>query len=127
MCNTIRILCWKTIYSRFNFPQMDSSSPDSYSHWESYRDTSRSSQNNDMPRSRLFKTRAETKRKPSKDEYKKLEVQTKPQPSNLHRSMSSPQFQVCKVTYMHIILFLLINYSILFLAYKIVFNVIIMY
>lgn len=49
-----------------------------------------------MPRLRLFKTRAETKRKISRDELKNAEFQpeVKPQPSNLHRSMSSPQFQV---------------------------------
>lgn len=77
---------------------MDSSSPDSYQHWENHRDNSRSSQNNGMPRLRLFKTRAETKRKHSKDELKHTEIQpeTKPQPGNLHRSMSSPQFQVRK-------------------------------
>lgn len=49
-----------------------------------------------MPRLRLFKTRAETKHKLSRDELKNTEFQPeiKPQPSNLHRSMSSPQFQV---------------------------------
>ncbi|XP_026813809.1 uncharacterized protein LOC113554254 [Rhopalosiphum maidis] len=74
---------------------MDSSSPDSYQHWENHRDNSRSSQNNGMPRLRLFKTRAETKRKISRDELKNAEFQpeVKPQASNLHRSMSSPQFQ----------------------------------
>lgn len=76
---------------------MDSSSPDSYQHWENHRDNSRSSQNNNMPRLRLFKTRAETNRKHSKDELKhsiEIQSETKPQPGNLHRSMSSPQFQV---------------------------------
>lgn len=50
-----------------------------------------------MPRLRLFKTRAETKRKISKDELKNAEIQTQVKPqsnSNLQRSMSSPQFQV---------------------------------
>lgn len=76
---------------------MESSSPDSYQHWENHRDNSRSSQNG--PRLRLFKTRAETKRKFSKDEFKHVEVQphANPQPSNLHRSMSSPQFQVSEI------------------------------
>jgi hypothetical protein len=76
---------------------MESSSPDSYQHWENHRDNSRSSQNKGgMPRLRLFKTRAETKRKLSKDEIKNEEIQSnvQPQASNLHRSMSSPQFQV---------------------------------
>lgn len=73
---------------------MDSSSPDSYQHWENHRDNSRSSQNNGMPRLRLFKTRAETKRKHSKDELKYTEIQPETKP--LHRSMSSPQFQVSK-------------------------------
>jgi len=82
---------------------MDSSSPDSYQHWENHRDNSRSSQHNGMPRLRLFKTRAETKRKHSKDELKHAEIQpqAKPQPGNLHRSMSSPQFQVSKITPVH--------------------------
>lgn len=80
---------------------MDSSSPDSYQHWENQRENSRSSQNNGMPRLRLFKTRAETKRKLSKDELKHSEIQpqVKPQPSNLHRSMSSPQFQVSEIIF----------------------------
>ncbi|XP_050432278.1 uncharacterized protein LOC126840517 isoform X2 [Adelges cooleyi] len=77
---------------------MDSSSPDSYQHWENHRENSRSSQNNGMPRLRLFKTRAETKRKLSKDDEMTMKhpeniVKAKPQPGNLHRSMSSPQFQ----------------------------------
>lgn len=78
---------------------MESSSPDSYQHWENHRDNSRSSQNKGMPRLRLFKTRAETKRKLSKDELKDEEMQShvQPQASNLHRSMSSPQFQVSKI------------------------------
>lgn len=52
-----------------------------------------------MPRLRLFKTRAETQRKLSKDEFKEIQPQVNPQPSNLHRSMSSPQFQVSKNIY----------------------------
>lgn len=95
---------WRTIIKQYFFAclQMESSSPDSYQHWENQR----SSQNNGMPpRSRLFKTRAETtKHKVSKDESTKhVEHQphalVAPQPgSNLHRSMSSPQFQVSKHT-----------------------------
>lgn len=89
-------LCIGRSTKRLISQQVDSSSPDSYQHWENHRENSRSSQNNGMPRLRLFKTRAETKRKLSKDELKDQECQpqVRPQPSNLHRSMSSPQFQV---------------------------------
>lgn len=84
----------------FYLSQMESSSPDSYQHWENHRDNSRSSQNNGMPRLRLFKTRAETKHKLSKDELKNAEIHPQvPQSSNLHRSMSSPQFQVSIVIF----------------------------
>lgn len=96
--------------------QMDSSSPDSYQHWENHRDNSRSSQNNGMPRLRLFKTRAETKRKLSKDELKDQECQpqVKPQPSNLCRSMSSPQFQVSVLTYTNLPTPYFISWSVLY-------------
>ncbi|XP_050538450.1 uncharacterized protein LOC126903919 isoform X2 [Daktulosphaira vitifoliae] len=75
---------------------MESSSPDSYQHWENQKENSRSSHSNGMPRLRLFKTRAETNRKTSKDEITKNPeniLSNKPLSGNLHRSMSSPQFQ----------------------------------
>lgn len=75
---------------------MESSSPDSYQHWENHRDNRSIQNKSGMPRLRLFKTRAETKRKLSKDDIKDEEIPShvQPQASNLHRSMSSPQFQV---------------------------------
>ncbi|XP_075216856.1 uncharacterized protein LOC142322085 isoform X2 [Lycorma delicatula] len=72
-----------------NVNAVDSSSPDSYQHWEMSGETAAPSR-----RLRLFKTRAETKRRSAEETTtQQHHNQSAPFPSPLHRSLSSPQFQ----------------------------------